>query len=239
MKTPIFAFYKTVFMKIALIVAGGSGKRMGSDIPKQFLEIAGKPILLHTLTIFEKICGQIALVLPQREFDTWQDICQKYHYTLKGCLVAGGETRYQSVKNGLRCMIEQNFAEDSLVAIHDGVRPFVKPEVIEKSFEIAQKNGSAVASVPLKDSIRLLKNSLEQSETVPREQFRLIQTPQTFLLGKIWQAFQQVPDSPNITDDASVFEQAGFSVTLIEGNYENIKITTPEDLLWAEILAKK
>ncbi len=226
-------------MKIALIVAGGSGKRMGSYMPKQFLEIAGKPILLHTLAVFEKICEQIVLVLPQAEFDTWQSIAKKHRYTFKGYLVAGGETRYQSVKNGLQCLIEQNFTEDTLVAIHDGVRPFVKPEVIEKSFEIAQKQGSAVASVPLKDSIRLLKNALEQSENVPREQFRLIQTPQTFLLGKIWQAFQQVPDSEKITDDASVFEQAGFSVTLIEGNYENIKITTPEDLLWAEILTKK
>ncbi|PKQ69851.1 2-C-methyl-D-erythritol 4-phosphate cytidylyltransferase [Raineya orbicola] len=226
-------------MKIALIVAGGSGKRMGSSIPKQFLEIAEKPILLHTLAVFEKICEQIVLVLPQSEFEAWQNICEKHQYRLKGHLVTGGETRYQSVKNGLKFLVENKFPQESLVAIHDGVRPFVKPEVIEKSFEIAQKNGSAVASVPLKDSIRRLKNTLEQSESLPREQFRLIQTPQTFVLAKIWQAFQQVPDTSLITDDASVFEQAGFSVTLIEGNYENIKITTPEDLQWAEILVKK
>lgn len=226
-------------MKIGLIVAGGSGKRMGNNTPKQFLEIAGRPILMHTLETFRTTCEKIVLVLPQNEFNLWQDLCQKYHYYFEGHLVTGGATRYQSVKNGLQFLAEINIPANSLVAIHDGVRPFVKSEVIRNSFVVAQQKGSAVASIPLKDSIRLLEEGLSASRSIPRQQFRLVQTPQTFVFSKIWQAFQAVPDNPQITDDASVFEQAGYSVTLIEGNYENIKITTPEDLLLAEILARK
>lgn len=231
--------HKAMMRRYAILVAGGSGSRMKSDIPKQFLEIAQKPVLFYTL---EKFFGlspvpEIIVVLPEKSIDFWKNLCQKHHLGIPHQIVVGGETRYQSVKNALSFIAKQN-TEKALVAIHDGVRPLVDREILEESYQVASQRGSAVASVPLKDSIREVK-SLSESKSIPRNNFRLIQTPQTFIFSEIWQAFNTIEDSEQITDDASVMEMAGKKVHLIEGNYENIKITTPEDLLFAEAFLQK
>ncbi|KOY88265.1 hypothetical protein AD998_17180 [bacterium 336/3] len=203
---------------------------MQSEIPKQFLLLNGKPILFHTIEKFYQINTHIVVVLPQKDMDYWEKICQKYNFLIPIQTIVGGATRYQSVKNGLTWVATQT--QEALVAIHDGVRPLVSDSVILNSFEIASEKGSAIASVTLKDSIREVFE--DRSQSVPRTAYRLIQTPQTFRFSEIWQSFERVSDSPEITDDASVYEKAGFEVTLIEGNYENIKITTPEDLKVAQ-----
>jgi 2-C-methyl-D-erythritol 4-phosphate cytidylyltransferase len=217
-------------LKYTILVAGGSGSRMQSEIPKQFLLLKGKPILFYTIEKFHQIDEKmkIIVVLPQKDIAYWEEICQKYRFSIPVEMVVGGATRYQSVKNGLTWVANHIQAKEALVAIHDGVRPLIDESVILNSFEIASKKGSAIASVTLKDSIREVFE--DRSQSVPRTAYRLIQTPQTFRFSEIWKAFEKVSDSIDITDDASVYEKAGFEVTLIEGNYENIKITTPEDL---------
>ncbi|MES2733880.1 MAG: 2-C-methyl-D-erythritol 4-phosphate cytidylyltransferase [Bacteroidota bacterium] len=223
--------------RYAIIVAGGSGRRMQvsdtlSQLAKQFISIGGKPILMHTIERFAapsqgSLFGTPTIVvLPEKDFPTWERLCREHHFHIPVQLVAGGNTRFQSVKNGLAAI-----KGDGLVAIHDGVRPFVSSDIIERSFQVAAEKGTAVAAVPLKDSVRLVEAS--SNRALDRSQLRLIQTPQTFQLSLIQQAFQ-VEESPNFTDDASVAERAGFPIYLIDGSYENIKITTPEDLLWAE-----
>jgi 2-C-methyl-D-erythritol 4-phosphate cytidylyltransferase len=214
--------------KYAIIVAGGSGSRMKSDIPKQFIEVGGLPILMHTLKRFKEADSEIEiiLVLPETQFEYWEELCQKYK-TVPHQLVAGGKTRFQSGLNGLKVI-----DNEGLVAIHDGVRPFVSTEIINESFKIASDKGTAVVSVPSKDSVRVNGQSIDRSTV------RLIQTPQTFQISLIKKAFE-TEELSTFTDDASVAEHAGFEINLIEGNYENIKITTPEDLLWAEVLLKQ
>ncbi len=220
--------------KAAIIVAGGSGSRMKSDLPKQFIEIGGMPILIHTMKQFMAYDAGILLkiVLPETQITFWESLCLKYQDFMQKLpheVIIGGETRFQSAKNGISAI----HFEEGLVAIHDGVRPFVSKEIIGKSFEIAQEKGSAVVCVPLKDSARVLINGY-QNQAIDRTLYRLIQTPQTFQLSILRKAYQN-PELPTFTDDASVVEAAGFKITLIEGSYENIKITTPEDLLWAEV----
>jgi 2-C-methyl-D-erythritol 4-phosphate cytidylyltransferase len=214
--------------KYAIIVAGGSGSRMESDIPKQFIEVGGLPILMHTLQRFKEADStiEIILVLPESQFDYWKELCQKYK-TVPHQLVAGGKTRFQSGQNGLKVI-----DNEGLVAIHDGVRPFVSTKIINESFKIASEKGTAVVSVPSKDSVRV------NGQAIDRSTVRLIQTPQTFQILFIKKAFE-TEELSTFTDDASVAEHAGFEINLIEGNYENIKITTPEDLLWAEVLLKQ
>lgn len=213
--------------KYAIVVAGGSGSRMGSDIPKQFIEVGGLPILMHTLKRFKEAdCDiEIILVLPETQFEYWETLCAKYT-TVPHQLVKGGKTRFQSSLNGVRVI--QN---EGLVAIHDGVRPFVSSDIINESFKIAAVKGNAIVSVPSKDSVRV------NGHAVDRSTVRLIQTPQTFQIPFIKKAFE-VEELNTFTDDASVAEHAGFEINLIEGNYKNIKITTPEDLIWAEVILK-
>ncbi|MDJ1468110.1 2-C-methyl-D-erythritol 4-phosphate cytidylyltransferase [Xanthocytophaga flava] len=220
-------------MEYVIIVAGGSGSRMRSDIPKQFLEVRGLPILMHTIRRFYEYSQhiQIVLVLPVEQLETWENLREKYTFTIDVKVVIGGKTRFQSVRNGLQ--IIDNL--ESMVAIHDGVRPFVPIGVIQRSFQVAKEKGSAVAAVSLKDSIRqVLSDGTTQS--VNRADFRLIQTPQTFQTSLIKKAFE-VPESELFTDDASVAEAAGHKISLIEGDYRNIKITTPEDLEWAQCVS--
>jgi 2-C-methyl-D-erythritol 4-phosphate cytidylyltransferase len=221
-------------MKYAIIVAGGSGSRMKSDIPKQFIEIGGFPILWHTISRFKKAdpAIEIIVVLPESQIDYWQKRIESIPNADNHTIVNGGATRFQSSLNGLS-VISGN---DGLVAIHDGVRPFIFPEIIEKSYQMAAQKGSSVVCVPLKDSVREVTEST-QNKAIDRSKLRLIQTPQTFRLDILKKAFAQ-KESPLFTDDASVVEAAGFPISLLEGAYENIKITTPEDLLWAEILLK-
>jgi 2-C-methyl-D-erythritol 4-phosphate cytidylyltransferase len=217
--------------KTALIVAGGSGTRMESNLPKQFLLLAGKPILMHTIEAFyHSGVNHIILVLPQSQIDFWNQLCQTHQFTIKHQIVAGGASRFESVQNGL-----QHCNNNDLVAIHDGVRPFVSKEIILNSFETAAQKGNAVAAVRLKDSIR--KVELLSNKNVNRDNYYLIQTPQTFKAQLIKEAYA-AQDHINFTDDASVWELNGYAINLIPGDYKNIKITTPEDLLVGEAFLK-
>jgi 2-C-methyl-D-erythritol 4-phosphate cytidylyltransferase len=215
--------------QFAVIVAGGSGIRMGGGVPKQFLPVAGLPVLMHTLRRFHNYSPalSIILVLPGKDVAYWEELCRTYAFSVPVTVVAGGNTRFQSVKNGLGGIA----AKEGLVAIHDGVRPLVPLSTIAQSFRVAYEKDCAVAAVALKDSIRLVKPG-GGSQALDRTAYRLVQTPQTFRLSVIRKSFDQ-PEQPGFTDDASVAESAGFPITLIEGAYGNIKITTPEDLLWA------
>jgi 2-C-methyl-D-erythritol 4-phosphate cytidylyltransferase len=217
----------------ALIVAGGKGTRIKSKIPKQFLELNGLPILMHTINAFFRYSENvnIILVLPQDDFDTWKTLCQKHNFNKPVLLQVGGDSRFQSVKNGL-----SGIPNEGLVAIHDGVRPLVSEDIIGASFRLAAVHQSAVAAVRLKESIRITDQ--DNTKAVDRSKFRLIQTPQTFQVKLIKEAYQMKED-PSLTDDASVAEHAGHIISLFEGSYENIKITTPEDLIVAEALMNK
>ena len=216
----------------ALIVAGGKGTRIKSQTPKQFLELNGKPILLHTLNAFFRYSENIkvVLVLPKDDLETWNQITKKFKFDRTIMVQEGGETRFQSVKKGL-----EKISGEGLVAIHDGVRPLVSENIIGASFRLAAVHKSAVAAVRLKESIRMTDQ--DQTKAVDRSRFRLIQTPQTFDLQLIKKAYQ-IKEDETLTDDASVAERSGHAISLFEGSYENIKITTPEDLLVAEALLK-
>lgn len=221
--------------EFVIIVAGGSGSRMKSDLPKQFLPVGGRPVLMRTIETFRAYSQQlvIRLVLPESQFDFWRSLCREYNFTADYELVAGGATRFHSVQNGLGSID----AREGLVAVHDGVRPFVNDAIISAGFQSAAVNGTAVTCVDLKDSARVvLPNGTNQA--VNRADYRLIQTPQTFRLDWMRKAFQ-TDYLAHFTDCASVLEEAGYPIFLIEGAYENIKITTPEDLLWAEAFLKK
>ena len=216
----------------AIIVAGGSGSRMQHELPKQFIEVAGKPILMHTIERFYKYdpAVRMIVVLPQEQLTTWRELCRKHTFKIFHMTVAGGATRFQSVKNGLGAVMG-----DGLIAVHDGVRPFVEIETIKAAFETAEKFGSSVVAVSPKDSIRELTD--EGSRAVPRAKYKLVQTPQCFKVDILRKAYEQT-EQESFTDDASVVESIGERITLVEGNYRNIKITTPEDLILAEAFAK-
>ncbi|MFM9841320.1 MAG: 2-C-methyl-D-erythritol 4-phosphate cytidylyltransferase [Cyclobacteriaceae bacterium] len=214
----------------ALIVAGGKGTRIKSFLPKQFIELNGKPILLHTVEAFLRYSDKIKiiLVLPEDDFEIWNDITKKFTFSYPIILQKGGETRFQSVKNGLSKM-----EGEGLVAIHDGVRPLVSEDIIGASYRLAAVHQSAVAAVRLKESIRITDQ--DNTKSVDRSKFRLIQTPQTFDLQLIKKAYE-IKEDASLTDDASVAERAGHIISLFEGSYENIKITTQEDLIVAKAL---
>jgi 2-C-methyl-D-erythritol 4-phosphate cytidylyltransferase len=216
----------------ALIVAGGKGTRIKSQTPKQFLELNGKPVLIHTLNAFFRYSENIKviLVLPKDDLETWNRITKKFNFDKPITLQEGGETRFQSVKKGL-----EKISGEGLVAIHDGVRPLVSENIIGASFRLAAVHKSAVAAVRLKESIRMTDQ--DQTKAVDRSRFRLIQTPQTFDVQLIKKAYQ-IKEDETLTDDASVAERSGHTISLFEGSYANIKITTPEDLLVAEALLK-
>jgi 2-C-methyl-D-erythritol 4-phosphate cytidylyltransferase len=214
----------------ALIVAGGKGTRIKSSLPKQFIELIGKPILLHTIEAFYRYSDKIniVLVLPEDDFEIWNVICKNFNFTKPIILQKGGESRFQSVKNGL-----SKIEGAGLVAIHDGVRPLVSEDIIGASFRLAAVHQSAVAAVRLKESIRMTDQ--DNTKAVDRSKFRLIQTPQTFDLQLIKKAYE-IKEDASLTDDASVAERAGHIISLFEGSYENIKITTQEDLIVAKAL---
>lgn len=217
-------------MKYAIIVAGGSGLRMQSAIPKQFIEIGGLPILMRTIKAFHQYSKDIhiILVIPETQFALWHDLVDKHHFNIACQLVKGGETRFDSVKNGL-----QVIENEGLVAVHDGVRPFITTQIIDQCYKSAEEFGSGVAAVIPKDSIREVIDA--GSKSVNRNNYRLIQTPQTFKLSVIKQAYKAI-DNKGFTDDASVVENAGHKISLVEGAYSNIKITTPEDIKIAQAL---
>lgn len=214
-----------------IVVAGGAGKRMGTQIPKQFLMLSGRPLLMHTINAFFLYSNsiQIILALPDSMITYWNDLCKQFHFTTPHQITAGGATRYQSVKNGLTQIKEPA----AIVAIHDGVRPLVTTDIIRKSFQCASVNGSAITSVRMKESLR--KVSINKNTAVNRDNFRLIQTPQTFQLALIRHAYD-LDENILLTDDAVVAEKAGVKIHLIEGSYDNIKITSKSDLLVAETI---
>ena len=214
----------------ALIVAGGKGTRIKSKVPKQFLDVDGIPVLMRSINAFFEYSPKInvVVVIPEDDFNIWNELCDLHQYTKPVTLQPGGETRFQSVKKGL-----EKIEGDGLVAIHDGVRPLVSADIIAASFRLAAVHGSAVASVRLKESIRMTDQ--DTTRAMDRSKFRLIQTPQTFRVSLIKQAYQLKEDVA-LTDDASVAERAGHTISLFEGSYENIKITTAEDLVIAEAL---
>ena len=217
--------------EFAIIVAGGRGTRMNSETPKQFMMLNGLPVLAHTINAFLSYDQQISIivVLPENEIASWERICSDLDYHPPITVTAGGETRFQSVRNGLNCIVE----EDGLVAIHDGVRPLVATDIIGASFRLAAVHGSAVAAVRLKESIRITDQ--DTTKAVDRSKYRLIQTPQTFRIPIIRKAYTMKEES-SLTDDASVAERTGHRISLFEGSYENIKITTPEDMVVAQAL---
>lgn len=213
--------------RYAILVAGGKGLRMGGDIPKQFLPIGGKPVLMRTIEVFCQAYPDIhiILVLPVSQQDYWQQLCQDYHFTIPVQIADGGETRFHSVGNGLKLIPE---GTEGIVGVHDGVRPFVALETIRRCYEEAMEKGAVVPVVSVVETVRqLLKDGT--SVTVPRDEYKLVQTPQTFRISLLKEAYQQ-PYTSFFTDDASVVEALGKPVHLVEGNRENIKITTPADI---------
>lgn len=219
-------------MDYIIIVAGGKGLRMGSDIPKQFLPIGGKPILMRTLERFrdysEKL--QIILVLPIAQQDYWRQLCEQYHFEVTYQLANGGQTRFHSVQNGLALIPDD---VEGVVGVHDGVRPFPSVEVIRNCYEAARTAKAVIPVIPVVETVRHIEG--EGSVTVPRGDYRLVQTPQAFDI-QLLKAANRQPYNDGFTDDASVVESFGHQITLVEGNRENIKITTPYDLKIAEIL---
>lgn len=217
-------------MKYAVIVAGGVGTRMKSNIPKQFLLLNGKPILYHTIKAFQTtISGiKIILVLPKEYMEQLDYLNSLSENIADIVVVSGGETRFQSVKNGLNAI-----QTDGIVFIHDGVRPFITQKLLENCLQTALEKGNAIPCVFIKDSLRKINSS--NNEYANREEFRAIQTPQTFQIDSIKKAFEQ-PYQASFTDEASVLENLGEEINLIHGIDENIKITTPFDLKMAEII---
>jgi len=235
-------------MDYIIIVAGGKGLRMGGDIPKQFLPIGGKPILMRTLERFRAYSEtlQIILVLPKDQHDYWFQLCKEYHFPLpstreagKGSylMTDGGETRFHSVQHGLALIPDD---AQGVVGVHDGVRPFPSIEVIRNCYETARTAKAVIPVIPVVETLRVIDpigtiGTIVPTHTVPRSDYRLVQTPQTFDI-QLLKAANQQPYNDNFTDDASVVESYGHPITLVEGNRENIKITTPYDLKIAEVL---
>ena len=225
-------------MDYVIIVAGGKGLRMGSDIPKQFLPIGGKPILMRTLERFHAYSPtlQIILVLPKDQHDYWMQLCKKYDFPLPSTgeaerglyqMTDGGETRFHSVQHGLALIPDD---AEGVVGVHDGVRPFPSIEVVRNCYETARRQKAVIPVIPVVETLRHITEG-----TKPRGDYKLVQTPQTFDI-QLLKAANRQPYNDNFTDDASVVESYGYPITLVDGNRENIKITTPYDLKIAEIL---
>lgn len=214
--------------KFALIVAGGSGNRMGSSVPKQFLELEGKPVLMHTFEAFLRFDPEIEfiLVLPQIQIDKWKKLCAKHAFTTHYKLAVGGENRFRSVQNGLA-----QISDDGIVFIHDGVRPLVTQQTIANCFTEAKTSGNALPVIQPSESIRFANE--QGNKAVDRSKYFLVQTPQTFKVNSIKEAYKKAPHE-DFTDDASVLESSGHKIHLVDGNRENIKITWPHDLLLAK-----
>lgn len=218
--------------RYALVVAGGSGNRMGTSVPKQFLILNGVPVLMRTISVFNKLTPKpiIYLVLPIAEHNTWKELCAEHSFYIPHTLVAGGETRFHSVKNGLEAI-----DGEGLVAIHDGVRPLISQELVEKCYLVAQNTGNAVPAINPFESVRVGKAHHNRREN--RSLVWLIQTPQVFSLFDA-KEFYSTEWNPEFTDDSSVAEAKGIKINLVEGDIDNIKITTPIDFAFAECLLK-
>lgn len=213
--------------RYAIVVAGGKGLRMGSDLPKQFIPIQGKPVLLHTLDLF-RTCVQTVLVLPESHITYWQELCSQYADVPPHHIVLGGETRYHSVRNAL----EHLAGKEGLVAVHDGVRPLASTALIERCFSMAEATGNAIPTIPLVDSIRHC--TPQGSVAVDRTQYLCVQTPQVFDLTQLQSAYAHGYQE-HYTDDASVYEaHCTPPIAIVEGEERNIKLTRAQDLILAE-----
>jgi len=214
----------------ALIVAGGTGSRMGANAPKQFLELAGKPVLMRTIERFRSfdVSIKIITVLPEDQLGYWEELQKKYSFSIPNTVVKGGPGRFFSVKNGL-----DKVEDNSLVGIHDGVRPLVSTDTIKRCFDAAEKFGNAVPVISPTDSLRMITE--QGNIPVNRQYLRIIQTPQVFDSKLIKKAYLQ-DYSPDFTDDAMLLEKTGETIHLVEGNRENLKITNPGDMATAEAL---
>lgn len=220
--------------RYAIIVAGGKGTRMGGDVPKQFLPVGGRPVLMRTMERFRQFDAQMRLivVLPAGQQAYWRALCERYHFALSHALATGGATRFESSRNGLALIPDE---PQALVAVHDGARPFVSVATIARCFAKAEETGAAVPVLPVTDTLRRVTEG-QGSATVDRSLFRRVQTPQVFNVPLLKAAYAQ-PFRPEYTDDASVYEFSGdHRVSLVDGNVENIKLTTPFDLRVAEAL---
>ena len=217
-------------MDYIIIVAGGKGLRMGGDIPKQFLPIGGRPVLMRTIERFREYSAdlQIILVLPKSQQDYWHQLCLEYHFDIDYLLADGGETRFHSVQNGLALIPDD---AEGVVGVHDGVRPFVSVEVIRTCYEAARKEKAVIPVTPVVETLR----HIPSQQNVLRSDYCLVQTPQCFDIQLLLSANRQ-PYSEAFTDDASVVEAYGHAVTMVDGNRENIKITTPFDMIVAEAI---
>jgi 2-C-methyl-D-erythritol 4-phosphate cytidylyltransferase len=218
----------------AIIVAGGSGSRMNSAIPKQFLLLNGLPVLMHTLNAFNNCASspKLILVLNSDYHSYWNELRITHNFTTSHKIIKGGESRFHSVKNGLDSIVDK----DAIIAIHDAVRPLTSALMIDHAYTYAAKNGNAIAATKSRDSIRQIKG--DHSINLLREDIYLIQTPQTFQYQQLKTAYEQAYDA-RFTDDASVVESSGVKISLVEGSYENIKITFPEDIAIAEAILNK
>ncbi len=214
--------------RIAVIVAGGKGLRMGRELPKQFLCLNGKPILMHTLERFADV-DSLILVLPKEHFSYWQSLVEQYDFKLKHKVVGGGATRFHSVQNALKSLAED---QNALIAIHDGVRPIISQALIEKLYQEAEESGAVLPSLAMVESLRLVEGA--SSRAVARDAYRSIQTPQVFDFERLRKAYD-TDFQDFFTDDASVYEHCfQEDIKLIEGERQNLKITHEQDLVLAE-----
>ena len=222
------------FKKYAIIVAGGNGTRANTPVPKQFMKLDGKPVIMHTISKFAEagMSIEIILVLNKEQISFWQELCKENNFYTEVKLVEGGENRFESVKNGLALVTE----EECIVAVHDAVRPLVSAKTIVTTFKAAEMYGNAVPAIPLTDSIRQIDSS--KSIAVDRTRYCIIQTPQCFLASILKKAYSTAEYKIHFTDDASVVEASGEKIHLVDGNPDNIKITTPRDFILAEALMK-
>lgn len=218
--------------KTVIITAGGIGKRMGADLPKQFLEVGGLPILMHTIKRFYEIDirFQLLVTLPSDWWKYWNELCLKHNFNIPVALVQGGVERYDSIKNAL------GRATGEIILIHDGVRPFIDRNSIEQGIKIAEEKGTAVPVIPLKSSLR--EGTFTENRAKDRSRFYTVQTPQVFKRQIIMNGYK-TPFTKTITDDASLVEQMGQSITLYKGSESNIKITTPFDLIVAKAIMEE
>jgi 2-C-methyl-D-erythritol 4-phosphate cytidylyltransferase len=224
-----------------VVVGGGSGLRFGGQLPKQFLPLGGQPVLAHTLRRFLGLYSDltVTLVLPQAYIEDWQ-VEQRQYFSAPECarilVVAGGSTRTQSVLLGLAALcgqLSETHPTRTLVAVQDAVRPLTTPQTIVSAYLSAAQYGTGVAAVPSKSSLR--RKTATGSQAVDRAEYFAVQTPQVFRLDWLWDAYHRITDKP-FTDDASLVEDAGYPIHLVAGGYDNLKITTPEDLALAEVL---
>ncbi len=221
--------------RIAIIVAGGTSTRMNADVPKQFMLLNGRPVLMHSIEKFHLAEALIIVVLHENLFEMWSQLCSRYNFVIPHLVTGGGTTRGDSVYNGLMHAATMHVQPGAMVAIHDAARPLVSVNHIEKLFHECSIKGNAVPAIKIVDSLRRVTSS--GNEPVDRSELVMIQTPQCFYFDKLMDAYKNTVNH-NYTDDATLFETMGNSINLVEGESNNFKITVETDLVKAEALLK-